>query len=288
MNKYIYQSTIVKPVSFSGISLHTGSYSKVLIFPACPNEGITFTKRLSSSLFITNPFHIIGTSFCTELGSINHFRFSIKTIEHLMGALFILQLSNLRIEVDGPEIPIVDGSSIFWFKLLKNNIITQNILRVKKILKKIIFVIIDDSFIIVTPSSSLSINYGVDFYSSLKVNYLNWSFLPIFIHGSGVYSQILGSRTFGTKTNLSNLKQQELIQGANLYNALLLNNNFLAGTFFRHPKELVNHKILDFLGDLNLISNLSNVFVIAYKSNHYLNNFLARLIFNYSDEAISI
>lgn len=288
MNKYIYQFTIVKPVLVSGISLHTGSYSKVLISPGCPNEGIIFKKRLSSSTFISNPFHVMNTSFCTELGSINHCGLSIKTIEHLMAALFILQLSNLTIEVDGPEIPILDGSSILWFKLLKDSIITQNIFRVKKIVKKTMFVIIDDSFIMILPSSSLTINYGVDFYSNLKVNYLNWAFLPIFIQGLDVYSEILGSRTFGTQKNLGDLRQQKLIQGANLYNALLLNNSSLAGTSFRYPRELVNHKILDFLGDLNLVSNLSNIFIIAYKANHYLNNFLARLIFNYFDEVISI
>ena len=112
------QKTIKKPTKFNGIGLHSGKMVEVKVLPSSPNTGITFVRNdlKKNNIIVPNVFNVSDASFCTTIS--NEFGIKISTIEHLMAALYVKSIDNAIIEVNGPEIPIMDGSSQEFLKLI--------------------------------------------------------------------------------------------------------------------------------------------------------------------------
>jgi len=144
MSSLIKQKTIRKEVSFQGFALHTGIKSKLKVIPADNNKGIVFVRKdiKKKNIIKASWNNVSNTKLCTTIS--NKFGMTVSTIEHLMSAISALQIDNLKIEVSGPELPILDGSSKIYFKKISDIGIVEQEKNKQfiKILKKLVLRIV--------------------------------------------------------------------------------------------------------------------------------------------------
>ena len=278
------QKTVKSEINFNGVGLHSGKNVNLKIKPAKPNEGIVFirTDLIENNVVIPGIFNVSSANFCTTIS--NDFGTSVSTIEHLMGALFILGVDNAIIEVDNKEVPILDGSAkIFIEKIFKTGFeVSNQPIRIIKINQKIEFT--DGSkFISIEPNN---INFEIDF----KLEYSN----PVIgnqQNNINIYEDdlvnIYNSRTFCLYEDIENLKKLGLAKGGSLDNAVVVKQNeVLNKEGLRNDKEFVNHKILDCIGDVYLAGYKIIGKIKCIHGGHKLTNQLLRDVFkdkkNYS------
>jgi len=258
-----YQRTLKKSVTFKGKGLHTARTTTVTLKPAPKNTGIVFIRTDRNTIIKANISSVVDTAFATTIGY-NGTR--VKTIEHLLSALAGLGIDNIIIEVDGPEIPILDGSSIELVDIiLKAGIYKQSEKRSYiKIIKPIYF---EDghSTIIALPDNTTKITYIIHF----KHKVFGPQKLSIEINEESFIKEIAPARTFGFLKNVDMLRANGLAQGGSLENAIVIDEyGVLNKTGLRYKDEFVRHKILDLIGDLALIGYPIEGHIIAEKAGH--------------------
>ena len=274
---YLNQKTILEPVKFRGVGLHSGLEVNLILKPAEPNSGILF-KRIDlkkNNILIPSFLHVTNTSLNTTIS--NEFGVKISTIEHLMGALFGLGIDNALIEIDNEEVPILDGSAkIFIREILSSGFNFSSIpIKIIKILKKVEF-IEGDKFISIEPSA---VNLTIDF----ELKYSN-ELIGVQRNSVNVYeddlTNIFDSRTFCLFEDIENIKKNGLAKGGSLDNAIVVKGNkILNKEGLRNSKEFVNHKILDCIGDLYLAGYRILANIKCSQGGHYLTNQLLREVF---------
>lgn len=272
------QRTIKNIINIEGVGLHSGKICKLEIHPANENEGLNFIRiDVCPNEKIKAVYNNVQNTMLAT--SIVQNGIEIKTIEHLFAALSGLQIDNALIIVDGPEIPILDGSSrIFVEKILETGIVVQNSPRKYLVVKKEVCVRQDDAVAKLVPYS------GSKF--SFKINYNN-----VFIDKTPSYSsiilentadfieQISDARTFGFEKEINYLKSLNLIIGGSLENAIVVqDDSILNNDGLRMEDEFVKHKILDAIGDLYLSGFPILGAYEGHKSGHRLNNELLRAL----------
>ena len=278
---YLNQKTIKIPISFSGIGLHTGKEVKVLIKPALPDTGIVFKRvDISENNFVyPNYINVSNTSLNTTIS--NEFGTKVSTIEHLMGALFGLGIDNALIELDNEEVPILDGSAKeFIEKIVPAGFeISEAPIKIIKINKKIEFKN-GNRYISIEPSKlSLEINFELCFENPVIGNQKN----KINVYQDNL-EDVLNSRTFCLYEDIEAIKKIGLAKGGSLNNAIVVKDKeILNKGGLRNPKEFVNHKILDCIGDLFTSGYRLIGSVKCYRGGHYLTNELLRKVFQNSE-----
>ena len=275
------QKTIKKPVSFSGIGLHSGKQVKICVKPSNPDTGIVF-KRVDladNNLIYPNFMNVSNTSLNTTIS--NNSGVKVSTIEHLMGALFGIGIDNALIEIDNEEVPILDGSArIFIEEILAAGLeLSNKPIKIIKINKKIEFKK-DDKFISIEPSKlSLDIDFELKYQNKVIGNQRN---------KKNVYeddlTEIFESRTFCLYEDIEMIKKNGLAKGGSLDNAVVVKDEeILNSDGLRNSKEFVNHKILDCIGDLYTSGYRMIASVNCSQGGHYLTNSLLREVFNHKD-----
>tara|TARA_B100000989_G_scaffold291832_1_gene266871 strand:+ start:4518 stop:5438 length:921 start_codon:yes stop_codon:yes gene_type:complete len=244
------QKTIKNSVKFSGVGLHSGKKVLMTLFPAPPSTGIIFKRSdLKSKNFVyPNVFNVSSASYCTKLT--NEHGTSVSTVEHLMAALCGLGVDNLLVDLNSEELPIMDGSAKNFVETIEDVgfKISDLPIRIIKIDKK--FTYFDsEKFITFEPSKiSLEINFEIKYKQNSILNQKNKK--NIYIDD---LSDMYNSRTFCLFEEVEKLKKIGLAKGGSLDNAIVLKGNkILNSEKLRNPKEFVNHKILDCLGDIYL------------------------------------
>ena len=279
MSSLIKQKTIRKEVLFQGISLHTGCKSKLKLIPAGNNKGIVFVRKdiKKKNIIKASWYNVSNTKLCTTIS--NKFGVSVSTIEHLMSAISALQIDNLKIEISGPEVPILDGSSkVFFEKISDIGVVSQEENKqFIKILKKI-------SVKNGTSKASLSPSKN-NFDISYKLNYshplIKKKEYSININKNNYKNEISLARTFGFIDEYKKLKKAGLAKGASLNNCIVLNGKkILNKTGLRYKNEFIRHKILDAIGDLHLSGYSILGHFKGEKSGHKTNNELLKKIFS--------
>ena len=244
------QKTLKKSLKFEGIGLHSGKKVVMTLIPARPNTGIIFKRSdlKINNLIHSSVFNVSSASYCTKLTNENGV--SVSTVEHLMAALCGLGIDNLLIELNSEELPIMDGYAKNFVEEIENigfNISDQPI-RVIKVNKKIKYTD-GEKFITFEPNRiSLEIDFEIKYKQNSILNQRN---------SKNIYmdelKEVYDSRTFCLFEDVEKLKKMGLAQGGSLNNAIVLKGNeILNDEKLRNPKEFVNHKILDCLGDLYL------------------------------------
>ena len=275
------QKTIKYPIKFNGIGLHSGKAVNCCIKPAEPNSGIVF-KRIDlkdNNLIYPNFANVSNTSLNTTIS--NEFGAKVSTIEHLMGALFGLGIDNVLIEINNEEIPILDGSAKSFIKKIVSSGLKSSEAPIKiiKINKKVLF---NDGerFISIEPSKlSLDIDFELKYQNPIIGSQKN----KINIYEDDL-SDIFNSRTFCLFEDIENIKRSGLAKGGSLDNAVVVKDKeILNKTGLRNPKEFVNHKILDCLGDLYTSGYRIIASVICSQGGHYLTNQLLKKVFENKD-----
>ena len=272
------QRTVRDSVSCTGIGLHSGEKVRLTIKPAPPDSGIKFLRKdLSRRHVIKANFeNVINTNMSTTIGN-NGSR--VSTIEHLMAAFFGFGIDNALVEVDGPEIPIMDGSSAPFIFLLKSVGIREQ-RRPKQfiIIKKSLKVQDGNRSISIKPSKELKISFTVDFHHPLIKNQK----YELRFSGKEFIKEISKARTFGFLKDIKTLREAGLAKGGSLDNAIVIDDfRILNEDGLRYRDEFVRHKILDFIGDLAVIGSPVIGHFHVERSGHSLNQaMLKKLVAN--------
>jgi len=265
------QRTIKKSVSYKGIALHLGKEVTLTLEPAPAGEGIVFIREdlANSPQIAARVDKVVSNMRGTSLGE---GKIRIRTVEHILAALAGLAIDNIRVKVDGEEIPAADGSALPFVKLIqKAGIVEQEFPRHFLQINEPLWIEEGDKRLVVLPSPGLKITYTVDFpHSPLKSQFAEFTIdEEIFIQ------EIAPSRTFGFMEEVEGLKKKGLIKGGSLENAVVIDKNGVVNKEgLRFPNEPVRHKILDLIGDLYLLGQPLQAHIIAVKSGHLFNKTL--------------
>jgi UDP-3-O-[3-hydroxymyristoyl] N-acetylglucosamine deacetylase len=268
------QNTIENEILVSGLGLHTGRVINMKLVPAPRDTGVVFIRTDKGNVRVkANVCFVSDTSFATTLASEG---VKVGTVEHLLAALAGLNIDNVFVKIDGPEVPIMDGSSLpFISKILEAGIAKQaktvNFLRILEP----IAVTEGPCQIAVTPYEGTRITYRV-FYTHPAFGEQK---MGIDITSMNFMNELAPARTFGFLRDVEMLKSKGLARGGSLDNAIVLDEKeVINGGELRFKDEFVRHKILDAVGDLSLIGLPIYGHIIANKSGHTLHVKLLRKI----------
>jgi len=262
------QRTLKDEIGCTGIGLHSGEKIRINIRPAPCDTGIRFVRTdLSGHPIIEARFdNVSDTTLATTIGFDGC---RVSTIEHLMAAFYGLGIDNAVVELDGPEVPIMDGSSAPFVFLVKSAGIKEQKDPKRFIVIKKTFKIDDGNrSICVYPSKELKISYMIDFQHPLLRN----QEFELRFSGGDFVREISKARTFGFLKDVETLKANGLARGGSLDNAVVIDDfRIINEDGLRFNDEFVRHKILDFIGDLALIQSPIIGHFVVKKSGHFLN-----------------
>ena len=272
------QKTLSKSINFEGIGLHSGKQVKLTIHPSNPDTGIIF-KRVdldNNNLIYPNFANVTNTSLNTTIS--NESGIKVSTIEHLMGALFSAGIDNALIEINNEEVPILDGSAkVFINKILDTELkVSNNPIRIIKINKKVEFKDGEKQISIEPSKLSLDIDFELKYKNPVIGNQRN----KINVYTDDL-KDILNSRTFCLFEDIELIKKSGLAKGGSLENAIVVKDDIILNkNGLRNPKEFVNHKILDCIGDLYTSGYRIIGSVKCSQGGHYLTNKILRKLFS--------
>lgn len=268
-----HQRTLKRPVTCTGIGLHSGKKVTLNLRPAEPDTGIMFkrTDLPGSPLIPADVYNVVDTSLCTVVGVDD---IKVGTVEHLLSALSGLGVDNVLVEVDSPEVPIMDGSAAPFVFLVKNAGLTSQVaLRQFYQVKRKVTIEDGDKSVSVVPADHMKVDFTIEFdHPLIRTQRMGFEM------NHKAYDKVLSrARTFGFLSDLAYLKEHNLALGGSLDNAVVVDDyQVLNEDGLRFPDEFVRHKILDFIGDLSLVGRPILGAFVAHKSGHYLNNRLFR------------
>lgn len=267
------QRTLMNEVGCTGIGLHTGEKVKINLRPAPANSGIKFVRTdLKGRPEVEVRFdNVFDTTLATTIGTNGC---KVSTIEHLMAAFFGLGIDNAVVELDGPEVPIMDGSAApFVFLIKSGDVREQKSPKQFIIIKKPFKVDDGNRSVCIYPSKKLKITYMIDFQHPLLRN----QEYELTFSGRDFVREISTARTFGFMKDVETLKKNGFARGGSLDNAVVIDDfRIINEDGLRFDDEFVRHKILDFIGDISIVgSPIIGHFVIK-KSGHFLNQHMLR------------
>tara|TARA_R110002110_G_scaffold74388_8_gene196716 strand:+ start:926 stop:1846 length:921 start_codon:yes stop_codon:yes gene_type:complete len=283
----IKQKTLKTEIGCTGVALHSGRKTTLTLKPAAENTGIRIcrTDLVNGAREIgVNWDNVVDTRLATTVG--NDHGSTVSTVEHLAAALAGCEIDNVLIDVDGPEIPIMDGSSApFVFLIECAGTVEQNAARTAIKILKPVTVGDDTRSLTIRPAEEFSLAFEIDFDSS-AIDRQERTFQRV---GADFKSDISRARTFGFDHEVEALRNAGLARGGSLENAVVVSGDkILNEGGLRFDDEFVRHKILDCIGDLYLAGGPVIGEVIASKSGHELNNELLRAVFADEDAWVRI
>ena len=275
------QRTLAESIKFTGIGLHSGKKVEMVVRPAISNTGVVFRVKNGPNSFIdikANYRNVTSTVLCTTISSQGY---SISTTEHIMSALYGLNIDNVIIELTDNEIPVMDGSSLaFVTEIMSVGSIDQkDFVRSIKI-KKTVEVKHNDKLVRVSPHNETIITCEISFESKFIGN----QSLSLLLKPEIYKTQISSARTFGFMKDVDALRKNGLALGGSLENAVVISDKkILNKDGLRFNDEFVRHKALDLIGDIALAGHRIIGSIYSYKAGHDLNNKLLRKIFSSSE-----
>ena len=244
------QKTLARPTSLSGIGLHSGQPASLTIHPAPADTGIVFYQKTTNAVHSCPAYikHLRPMDLCTTIG-LNGFQ--IQTVEHLLSALAGLEIDNAYLELDGNEVPAVDGSASPFVNLIQSvGALEQDLPRAYLKIVRPLSVGTDSRSLTVYPSALPKISYSIDYPHPLiqRQSYVHYGSVKDF------QKNIAGARTFAFRHEVELLWSRGLGIGGSLDNTLVLSETGLMNeSGFRFYDECVRHKVLDLIGDLSLL-----------------------------------
>ncbi len=268
-----YQRTLKEPIECGGIGLHSGKKVHLRLLPGSVDMGIVFRRMDLGGLEIpADAAQVSRLDFATTIRSGSA---EVRTVEHLLGALYGLGVDNAVVEIDAYEVPIMDGSAASFVYLIQeagivNQARSRRYFRVVTPLE----VSEGDRWIKLLPSDDLRVTYTVQYPHPL----IREQTLTIPIQESTFQDQVAPARTFGFMRDVEKLRVMGLTLGGSLDNAVILDESKVLNEHLRFANEFVRHKILDVLGDLSLSGYPLKAHVLVSKGGHSLHVKMARLI----------
>lgn len=273
----MYQRTIAESVGCVGIGLHSGRKVSLKVRPAPVDNGIVFirTDLPSSPVIKASVENVVDTTHATTIGK-DHIR--VSTIEHLMASFAGLGIDNAFVEVDAPEVPIMDGSAGPLLFLLKSGgIRIQHTSKRFLVIKKSVRVGNEKGWAELSPSKEFKVSCSVEFDHPIlqkQAYHMNFS-------DTNFEKELSMARTFGFLHEVEYLRSQGLIKGGSLDNAIVIDDfKVLNEGGLRFSDEFVRHKMLDAIGDISILGMPVIGHLSLHKSGHRLNFELAKKVIN--------
>ena len=272
------QKTLKNPIGCMGVALHSGQKISMTLNPGEPDSGIVFkrTDIFGSGAIIKATWdNVVETNLCTTLG--NDDGVTISTVEHLMAALSASCVDNAVIEVNGPEIPVMDGSAApFIFLVECAGTVEQDRPRRYIRILKAISIGDDEKSASIVPSSGFTVDFDIDFESS-AVSHQSYSMC---MAGENFKNEVSRARTFGFLHEVEALRAAGLAKGGSLENAVVVSGDKIINEDgLRYDDEFVRHKVLDAVGDLYLAGGAILAHFHGVCSGHEATNLLLRTLF---------
>ena len=271
----IYQRTIAKEVKVTGIGIHSGKKVTLRMYPAPADSGVQFKRTdIKDAKVIKADATCVGpTRNNTTLGDGHD---AIHTVEHLVSAFYGLGIDNVYCEIDGPEVPIMDGSSASFIFILKEAGV-ENLNKSKKfmVIVEPVRVEHNDSWATVEPAKNLIIDSTIVFaHPAINTQREVFEFSC-----ENYINEISRARTFGMLKDLDMYRRMGLAKGASLDNTIAVDDyKVVNAEGLRYSSEFIRHKILDTIGDISLLGYELAGKITTHKSGHYLHNVLCRKI----------
>lgn len=276
------QQTLAKDVKLVGTGLHSGRPARLRVAPAPVGHGIVFQRtdvKDRNNTVSARWYNVSDTVLNTRIS--NEVGVEVSTIEHLMAAIAGCGIHNAMIDIDGPEVPIFDGSSLHFAKAFLDAGVVAQDARVQMIrILKPVRVERGDAFAELNPHEGFEIDYSIEFSDpvigtqALRQDLSNGAFLR----------ELSDCRTFCRKADVDALHAQGLALGGTLHNAIVVDGDqILSPGGFRRADECVRHKMLDALGDMSLAGAPILGSYRAHKAGHAMTNSLLRLLFANED-----
>ena len=273
----IRQRTLKTAVKATGVGLHGGKRVEMTLRPAAPDTGIVFRRvDLDPPVELpSDPYAVVDTRMCSGLQKGGA---KIGTVEHVMSALAGLGVDNCYVDVDAPEIPILDGSAApFVFLLQSAGFESQDAPRRFLRVKKAVEYVEGDKYVRLLPHDGFKLSFSIQFNhpaidnspTDVTIDFANQSYAR----------DVARARTFGFVQDLEVLISMGLAQGGSLDNAIVLDEyKVLNPDGLRYADEFVKHKVLDAIGDLYICGHPLLAHYVANKSGHALNNQILRVL----------
>ena len=277
---YGAQATLKLPVTFEGIGTHGGQPVTMILHPAEVGKGIVFVRSDVQGQDNKIPAlwnFVSDTRMCTKIT--NEAGVSVSTIEHLLSALYACDLDSVRIEINGPEVPIMDGSAQEFIAPLLNAGRTfldqpRSVIAIKR---PVVVRESEDRWVSIEPADRLYIECKFDFNG--RANFPEQTFKGE-ITPDKFISAIAPARTFGFVEDVMHLRSMGLAKGSSLENAVgIQDNRILNPEGLRFEDEFVRHKVLDIVGDLFTAGFRIHGHLVGTRTGHALSNQLLRAVF---------
>ena len=270
------QKTLKAAIHCRGVGLHTGARINLTLHPAAPGSGIVFRRSDLGGIEITAHWrNIVESSLCTTIG--NDDGVTIATIEHLMAAFAGVGIDNAVAELDGPEVPVMDGSAAPFVFLLECAGVVEQVAprRGIKILKPVRVGLAGNAVSLV-PADSFRVSFAIDFAS----NAIRHQELSYDLDAESFKDEISRARTFGFLDEVEQMRRAGLARGGSLENAVVISGDrVLNKEGLRYDDEFVRHKMLDAVGDLYLAGGSILGHFHGVRSGHALNHQLLQALF---------
>ncbi|MGL5543926.1 MAG: UDP-3-O-acyl-N-acetylglucosamine deacetylase [Cetobacterium sp.] len=276
------RKTLNKEVQYNGVGLHKGEEIKMKLVPA-QNGGIVFKRvdleegKNTILMSLENTFDLTrGTNLRNEFGA------AIYTIEHFLSALYIAEITDLVIELDGNELPIGDGSARVFIDVIESVGVKELEEDIEEIrIDAPINLTVGDKHIVALPFDGYKVTYTIKFDHT----FLKSQMLEVLLDMESYKKEIANARTFGFDYEIDYLKKNNLALGGTLDNAIVVKKDgVLNPSGLRYEDEFVRHKILDLIGDLKVLNKPIRGHIIAIKAGHALDIEFAKLLKKQEEE----
>jgi UDP-3-O-[3-hydroxymyristoyl] N-acetylglucosamine deacetylase len=276
----ICQTTIARSTAISGIGLHTGQRINMTLRPADAGVGIVFHRQIGDrkvSIEATSA-NVVDTRLATVIGQGDA---RVSTVEHLLASLAAYGVDNLHIDIDGPEVPIMDGSAAPFVSVLEEAGLKRHTVSRKFLaIRKPVSVIDGEKRATIIPSRFFRITFDIAFQHPC----IALQQRSVKVTTAGFRKELAPARTFGFLKDVESLKAAGLARGGSLENAIVVDDEkILNPEGLRFHDEFVRHKILDAIGDLSLIGYPILGHVRAFKAGHDINHQLVEKIIDTPD-----
>ncbi len=268
------QTTIQRPITYSGAALHSGCECSITLRPAPADTGILFRRidvegAPEIAAVVEN---VVNTDRCTTIGAGN---VAVSTIEHLMAALRGMEVDNVVVDIDGPEVPIADGSAGPFVQLIRQaGIAPLDAPRAVKIVEKPTWVRDGNKVAVALPHETFRVSFT--FTNDHNHPVLSDLYAEFDVESATFAEEIAPARTIGWLSEVEKLQASGLALGATMDMAVVIGEDRIL-TPMRFRNEPVRHKVLDVIGDL-FLAGFVQAHIICVRSNHYMNTRLAQAI----------
>lgn len=267
-DSYLVQKTLKERIEFEGVGLHSGVKARLRLLPAGPNHGILFERTDLSKRprLFAHYDAVVSTTLATTLGHNDCEESRVGTVEHLLSALYAMGVNNVMIQIEGPEIPILDGSAYEFIEgILDAGLKAQGYTTPRLRILKPIKIYQEGAICELLPRNRLRLTTSVDFpHPSIGLQTFALELTP-----DNFRREVCKARTFGFQKDVDRLRSKNLALGASLENVLAFSDDkVLNPEGMRFENECVRHKLLDAMGDLALCGSWIEGEMVSFRGGH--------------------